>query len=198
MGILKRISRRVKQTMGAVGLLIAAIFTLIASLPLGAQVFMTREEALDAIYGDGSAVEKQRVYLSEELKKEIEARAKAKLESRIHTFYVGKRGEEVLGYSILHTHVVRTHAETLLITINPDGTLRQVDILAFFEPQEYMAGEKWIELFPGKKLSSSLRVGRDIPNMTGATLTSNAVTKAVRTALALFEVACSDGQCKGI
>ncbi len=73
-----------------------------------------------------------------------------------------------------------------------------MDILAFFEPRDYMASQKWMDLFSGKKLSNTLRVGRDIPNMTGATLTSNAVTKAVRIALALFEVTCHEGLCKGI
>jgi len=169
-----------------------------SALQAGAEVFMTRDEALKSVYPGAETIEKQRVYLSAELKKEVEAKAKSKLTSSVHTFYVAKKNGHVLGYSILRTDTVRTHTETLLITINPDGKLRQIDILAFYEPSEYMASERWKHLFSGKTLSSSLRVGRDIPKMTGATLTSHAVTKAVRISLALFEITCSNGLCKGV
>jgi Predicted NADH:ubiquinone oxidoreductase, subunit RnfG len=106
--------------------------------------------------------------------------AKSKLDSRLYTFYIGKKGNSTLGYAVLETHVLRTKTETIMVVINPDGTLRQVEILAFFEPHDYMPGNGWMNLFKDKTLNGSLWVGRDIPNMTGATITSNAMVQSVR------------------
>jgi Na+-translocating ferredoxin:NAD+ oxidoreductase RnfG subunit len=76
-----------------------------------------------------------------------------------------------------------------MFVINPDGTLRQAEILAFFEPPEYMPGSNWIALFYGKSIRDPLKPGRDIPNITGATITSNSLAQTVRQVLALARVA---------
>lgn len=159
---------------------------------------MTRDEALKTVYPDANHIEHQMVFLSPEQRKKVEDKARSKLTSNLFTFYVAKRGDELLGYSIIDTHTVRTQTETVMITINPDGTVRRVDVLAFFEPLDYYPSEKWINLFKMARLTSSLWIGRGIPNMTGATLTSNAITNAVRRSLALFEEVCSEGICKGV
>lgn len=159
---------------------------------------MTRDEALKTIYPDATHIEHQRVFLGPEQKKKVEDKARSKLASILFTFYVAKRGDEVLGYSIIDTHIVRTHTETVMITIDPGGTVRRVDVLAFFEPTDYYPSDRWINLFKMARLTSSLWVGRGIPNITGATLTSNAITSAVRRSLALFEEVCRDGVCKGV
>jgi len=72
--------------------------------------------------------------------------------------------------------------------------MRQAEILAFFEPQDYQAGSNWIELFEDRTLDHGLRVGKDIPNITGATITANSLSHAIRRVLAVFKVASDQGQ----
>ncbi len=179
-------------------LALSLVILLLTPPSLHPKVFMSREKALQIVYPDADTIEKQRVYLSKDLKHEIEQKAKSKLSSSIYTFYVGKKGGDVLGYSVIDTHTVRTETETVLITINPDGTLRQIDVLAFFEPRDYLPTNRWMGLFPGRSLTNKLRIDSDIPHMTGATLTSNAIVDSIRRAMALFETTCSSGVCKGI
>jgi len=137
-------------------------------------------------------------FLSPSLKEKVAKRSKTEVDSNIYTFYVAKRSGEVLGYSLIDTHVIRTKTETILITINPSGVVKRIDVLAFYEPQDYFPSKKWMGLFPNRKLDKNLRIGGDIPNMSGATLTSNAMVAAVRKALALFELTCKDGVCRGV
>ena len=61
-----------------------------------------------------------------------------------------------LGYAIIDTHTLRTKTETVMFVLNPDGSLRQTEVLAFFEPQDYQAGGNWMELFYDKNLDNSL------------------------------------------
>lgn len=158
-----------------------------------AKVFMKRDEALKTAFPDADSIEKTKIFLTQEQVDEIESLSKAKLDSRLYVIYEGKRRSESLGYAIIDTHHLRTKSETVMFVINPDGTLRQAEILAFFEPPEYMAGEKWVELFDNKRAEDSMKLGKDIPNITGATITANSLTSSIRRVLALFSVATDNG-----
>jgi Na+-translocating ferredoxin:NAD+ oxidoreductase RnfG subunit len=153
-----------------------------------AKVYLTRDEALELAFPDADMVDKKVFFLTDDQVKEIESLSRTKVDSKIFVYFVGKKGEKVLGYAVIDTHTVRTKSETVMVVINQDGTVKQVEILAFFEPPDYMPGEKWLELFQDKKLSTSLRLGGDIPRITGATITSNTIVKVVRRILATFQV----------
>jgi Na+-translocating ferredoxin:NAD+ oxidoreductase RnfG subunit len=153
------------------------------------KVYMTRDEGLKLAFPGADRVEKKTIFLTEEQAKKIESTAKTKLESNLYIFYVGKKENETLGYAVIDTHLLRTVTETIMVVINPDGALRQVEILAFFEPPDYMPPNSWINLFSNKKLGNSLQVGRGIPNITGATITSNSMANSVRRIMAVFQIA---------
>ena len=75
-----------------------------------------------------------------------------------------------------------------MIVVTPEGTIRRIEVLKFSEPPEYQAPESWLGQFEGKELTPELLLKRSIVNMTGATLTSRAVTQASRRVLALNKV----------
>ena len=75
-----------------------------------------------------------------------------------------------------------------MIVVTPEERIERIEILKFSEPPEYRAPESWLDQFKGQDLSEELSVKRSIVNMTGATLTSRAVTHAARRALALHRV----------
>ena len=66
--------------------------------------------------------------------------------------------------------------------------LLQAIVLAFHEPSEYQPSERWLAQLDGKRLGPDLQLKRDIQAIAGATLSSQSVTRAVRTALALYQV----------
>lgn len=165
------------------------LFVLVSpQLPAVSQVFMKRDEALETAFPDADSVEKLEIYLSEGDARKIESLAKAKLNGRLFMVYKAVKGGEVLGYAVIDTHELRSMTETVMFVVNPDGTLRQTEILAFFEPPDYMPADNWMVLFNGKSTGDSLRVGRDIPNISGATITAVALSEAARRTLALIKV----------
>jgi Na+-translocating ferredoxin:NAD+ oxidoreductase subunit G len=153
------------------------------------KVFMTREEALKHVFPDADNILKRNIFLNKEQVEEIESIAKTKLHSKLYVFYEGKKGNETLGYAVIDTHHLRTKTETVITVINPDGTHKLTGILAFFEPSEYMPSKSWLKLYQNKPLDDSLWLGRTIPNITGATITSNALMKSIRSILAVYQVA---------
>ena len=79
-----------------------------------------------------------------------------------------------------------------MVVVDPSGQVRSVEMLAFYEPEDYLPPQKWLGLFQNKPLNDEMWVKRGIRNVTGATLTTQAITEAVRRSLATWEVALKD------
>lgn len=153
-----------------------------------AKDFKRPEQALSQIY-TGSQIEVRNITLTREQMEEVQRISGVKLESRIASWYIVKKGGQTIAYGYADIHRVRTHPEVVLYTITPDGRLDVVEVLAFYEPLEYMPEDQWLRLFAGKQLSKDpIRLRRDIPNITGATLTARAITDNARKVLAMWQI----------
>jgi Na+-translocating ferredoxin:NAD+ oxidoreductase RnfG subunit len=107
------------------------------------------------------------------------------LGSHVVIRYMGARAGAPVGVAYFDTHVVRTLAETILVLVDPEGKVMRVEILSFEEPPDYLPREKWLDQFDGVVLSDELSLKRGIRAIAGATLSSRAVTDAVRRVLAI-------------
>lgn len=153
-----------------------------------AQVYLTKEEALKQYFPAPSSVERKTLFLTDQQVEQIQARAKAKVESKIVTYYVGKKSGTVQGYAFFETHVVRTMPETFIIIMNPEGSVRAVEILAFYEPEDYLPPKRWLKLFQEKTSQSDLWLKRGVQNIVGATLSAQGITDGVRKVVTMFEL----------
>lgn len=160
----------------------------IAVSGVSAQVHMTREEALRQ-YFPGLAVERKTIFLTEEQAGQIRMRGRAKVDSRLVTYYVGRGPGGVSGYAFFETEVVRTMPETYMVVVNPDSTVRAVEILAFYEPEDYLPPRRWLDFFREQSLKGDLWLKRGIPPIVGATLSAQSLTDGVRRILAIYEIA---------
>ncbi len=167
---------------------------LFMTLPSASKVFMKREEALNTAFPGAEVIEKKHVYLSKEQARKIEVLSKARIYSSLYVIYKATIGEKVLGYAVIDTHLLRTKTETVMYVIDSDVTLRHVEILAFFEPTDYMAGNSWLDLFKERGTRDSLKVGNDLPNITGATITANSFAQSTRKVLNVVRMALHNGQ----
>lgn len=153
-----------------------------------AKVHYAKSEALQLAFPGAERVESKTFFLTDEEKSRIEDLGKAPLESKLVVVHVGDKDGAPIGYAFIDSQVVRTLPETMLIVVSPEGSVAKLLLLAFNEPPEYEAPERWLEQFPGRTLGPELRVERDIHGIAGSTLTAHAVTTAVRRSLALFQV----------
>lgn len=160
-----------------------------ATLP--AEVFHSKESALRLAFPTADNVVKRELFLSTDQRRDVEQLAHVKLASRMITLYVGSKNGEVLGYAFIETHTVRSLPETILVIIHPDGRTRAVHMLAFHEPAEYAPTVRWLGQFEEMRLDNDLSLRGHVDGISGATLTANSITAAVRRILAVFEVAVS-------
>jgi uncharacterized protein with FMN-binding domain len=88
------------------------------------------------------------------------------------------------GYFVVERVVGKHEYITVAVGINPNGTVKQIEIMDYRESYGYEVREaSWRAQFVGKSASSPLQLGADIKNISGATLSSKHVTDGVRRVL---------------
>jgi hypothetical protein len=158
-----------------------------------ATVFYSKEEAFELAFGKGAEVEPQALFLTDEQAEKIEKMAQVKLDSKLFTLHVGKRGGQILGYAAIESHNVRTQPETVLILLSPSGELVRVEMLAFHEPPEYQPPSRWFERLYRRPIGE-LRLNQGVDGISGATLSSRASLDGIRKVLAIYQVAVKEGK----
>jgi transcriptional regulator of nitric oxide reductase len=95
------------------------------------------------------------------------------------------RGDSLLGFAAVGNVIGKDQPITFLVAIDPGDRLKDVDILVYREPYGgEVAYEAWRRQFRGKSAADSLRVGREIRTISGATISVHAVTLGVKRVLA--------------
>jgi Na+-translocating ferredoxin:NAD+ oxidoreductase RnfG subunit len=95
------------------------------------------------------------------------------------------KGGTLLGFAEVRNVKGKERPITFLVAVDSAGATRDVDILVYREPRGgEVANDAWRKQFRGKTAADPLQVGKDIRNISGATISSNSVTRSVRQALA--------------
>jgi hypothetical protein len=152
------------------------------------------QEALTGAFPPPAVVQRKTAFLGPEDLTAIRtaAGADAAVTQRVISYYVATRDGTPLGVAYFDSHRVRTLNEVVMIVVEPGDTtagdrIRSIEVLRFAEPPEYHASDAWLDQFKGRPLSPSLSLKESILNMTGATLTSNAIVRAARRVLATHQ-----------
>lgn len=164
------------------------VIVILLTTPISAKVYINKEDALKMAFPEAERVERKTIFLTGEEVEKIEALSRVRLESKIFTYYIGIEDEGIAGYAFLGSHIVRTRPVVYMVVINPDGRLKYVEILAFYEPEEHLPSMRWFDQFKGKVLDNNLWPKRGISAVSGATLSVNGITAEVRKILSIFEI----------
>ena len=150
---------------------------------------LTQDEAL-ALAFPCADVERRTAFLDEAQLARASALAgpDVDVESTVVTYYVAIRRGEPAGVAYFDADRVRTLPQVLMIVVGTDGRLARVETVSFREPPEYRAPGGWLQQFAGRALDDDLSLKGGIANITGATLTSGAVTRATRRVMALHAI----------
>lgn len=97
---------------------------------------------------------------------------------------------QLLGWFIVDEVVGKHEFITYAAAIAPRGGILGVEVLVYRETYGYQVRDAaWREQFRGKTLRDHFKLGDDITNITGATLSSRNIANGVKRLLALVQVA---------
>ena len=164
------------------------LLTFIIITSLQAKLLINPFDAMHAVYGDDVKIEKRNVLLTIDKAKTVYKQAGMQKGSKIFRTFKVKKEDQIIAYGILISRVVRSKDAAILYMISPKGVIEHVEIIAFNEPPEFIPSKQYVSQFEGKTDQDTLRVGKDIPTVTGATMGARNCTDGARLALAVFDM----------
>jgi Na+-translocating ferredoxin:NAD+ oxidoreductase RnfG subunit len=181
----------------AAGLLPIAVA---AGLPLSAHAvdYMTPQQAQQALFPQADRFELHDLRLDAAQMQALAARAGVQARSAQWKVVEASQAGKRLGWVVIDNVVGKFELITYAVGIAQDGSVKQVEVLSY---RESHGGEirlpAWRQQFVGKTAQSPLKVGGDIANISGATLSCSHVTEGVKRIVALIELARASGQLGG-
>lgn len=159
---------------------------ILLALPLSASLLISPIDAMHQSYGTDSKIIKENVLLTNAKVEKIEQDAKVKLDEKIIRIFKASKNGKTLGFGVLVNRKVRSKNAVVLYMISANSLLKSIEIIAFNEPMEYIPSKNWMLQFENVKTDKMLRVAKEIPTITGATMSARSIVDGSRIAFALY------------
>ena len=172
-------------------LVLAASALAVAAVPTSAFAvdYLSAEQAAKLMFPDADAFEARTVALDAAQLQQLDAQG-VRGRSASWPVRVARRGGTALGYVVSDEVIGKVELISYAVGIALDGSVKQIEILAYRESHGFeIRLPAWRRQFVGKGGASALRVGEDIANISGATLSCTHVTDGVRRIVAVLAVA---------
>jgi len=168
-------------------LFIILFFGVVLSQSSMAKTNASIEKVIKSSFSGVSKVESKNLILSKAQHSKIQAKAKAPVRTKIYRYYHIKSGAKTLGYGVLVTRKMRTKKATVLYAFDLNGKLKFTEIMAFGEPPEFKPNKQWMAQFQNTSASAKLTMGKDIPTISGSTLSARGISEGARVARAIYQ-----------
>jgi hypothetical protein len=166
-------------------LLWSAPAALVCAVPGHATQYLTVEQAQQAIF-PGATFTRADVTLSDPQKKEIEHASGVDVRNSTQQVWKVDGGGWLLVDEVLGKHEFITYA----LGLDASGAVKQIEILDYRETYGYEVRDaKWRAQFTGMTSGSAPKLGKNIQNVSGATLSCRHVTDGVRRLLVFHDLA---------
>lgn len=171
--------------------LLAASALAVVAVPTSAFAvdYLSAEQAARLMFPDADAFETRSVTFDAAQLQQLDARG-VRARSATWPVRVARRGGATLGFVVIDAVVGKVELIDYAVGIALDGSVRQIEILSYRESHGFeIRLPAWRKQFVGKGATSALRIGDDIANISGATLSCTHVTDGVRRIVAVVALA---------
>lgn len=165
-----------------------ATLAAVAPTPAAATTYMSVAEAQRHFFPTATAFADRSLRFTPDQRKAISrASGSSAPDGQAITEVRGPGGR--LGWVMIDRVLGKHELITYALALGPDGMVRGVEILDY---RETYGGEirnpRWRAQFTGRRPGQSLSLGRDIKNISGATLSSRHVTDGIRRLLVTYDL----------
>jgi hypothetical protein len=150
------------------------------------QVYLTKKQAFKIAFPEADEIKKEKQWLTSDQKLSIGELCLQTITENRFTFYLGIKNGKPMGYMLIDNIIGKSFPITFMTVLNLDGTVRDVEIMVYREPQGWEVRNKsFRSQFYGKDSSTD---SRDIMSISGATLSATSITRGVYKAMAAYKV----------
>lgn len=149
-----------------------------------AKIFISVEQAQKKMF-NGQSLKQTPVLLTEAQTEKMRAASSVRQQFRGERVWQAADGSWFIVDEVLGKHEMITYA----LAVNADGSIRQIEILEYRESYGYeVADAGWRDQFVGKTSSAAFKLGNDIKNISGATLSSKHITDGVKRLMVMHDM----------
>ena len=154
-------------------------------------IFLKEDEAPRAVFPQATSFERKVIRSSEPLREKLQQRMGKTKTSILEDFYVtfiAKKGDAILGYAVIVEEIGKHRPITFVVGVGTDRKIKDAALMIY---REAYGGEvrerRFLQQYKGKQLKDPLLPFRDIQNISGATMSVEAIGRGSKKALALVE-----------
>ncbi len=171
-------------------LVIPAVVPAVIPAPAYAMQYLTQEQAQRTLFPEASRFVAQPLRLTAEQVRTVEKYARVSLRGTGQPVWRVEAAGRHLGWFVLDEVYGKHEFITYAVALDANGAVKGVEILDY---RETHGGEvrqpAWRAQFTGKRYGDGLKLGEEIRNISGATLSCKHISEGVRRVLALHHVA---------
>jgi Na+-translocating ferredoxin:NAD+ oxidoreductase RnfG subunit len=160
----------------------------VTTAPVSATVYLTIQAAQQAMFPGASFVSRELAFTPQQRSTIAKASGVGTFDS-VQRVWDVRSGNSRLGWFILDRVLGKHEMITYAVALTPDGAVKRVEILEY---RETYGGEirnpAWRQQFVGKRFGPGVQLGKDIKNISGATLSSRHVTDGIRRLLVTYQL----------
>ncbi|OYY74006.1 MAG: FMN-binding protein [Gammaproteobacteria bacterium 28-57-27] len=157
--------------------------------PAHATEYLSVEQAQKALFPEAERFVLAPVLLTEEQRDAITDKAGVKQRWEKQDVWRAEKGGQLLGWFIVDNVVGKHEFITYAAALLPEGKVRGVEIMIFKETHgDQIREASWRKTLEGKTLADPFKLDKDVPNISGATLSCRNVMSGVKRLLVLQQL----------
>jgi hypothetical protein len=152
--------------------------------PEHVKVYLTLDEALAKAFAEADTIWSETWTPAPEEIADLEISLGWRIPEREFVFHRGCQGGRDLGVAMVTEEKGRFKPITFLVKVNPEGEVEAVHVMVYRESRgDGVRRQRFLKQFRGRNADDPLRMNRDVTNLSGATMSSRAITAGVRRVL---------------
>lgn len=158
-------------------------------VPAYAEDYLTAAQAQQVLFPQAQHFEEKLITFSEEQRDTIKERAGTRQRHKRQQVWRAERNGELLGWMMVDNVIGKHEFITYALAVSPGGEVMGLEIMSYRETHgDEVRQADWRSQFFGKGLEDQLRLGRDVSNISGATLSCRNITDGVRRLLVQWDM----------
>lgn len=154
-----------------------------------AEDYLTIAQAQKLLFPDASVFLDAAINLTDEQRDQIKKMAGVRQRTAVQQNWRAEQSGKLLGYFLVDEVIGKHEFITYATAISPDGKVLGIEILSYRETHGgQIRKPEWRANFTGKTVDDQFKLNKDIPNISGATLSCRNVTDGVKRLLAIHKI----------
>lgn len=157
-----------------------------------AEDYLTVAQAQQVLFPEAKVFLESAINLTDDQRDQIKKIAGVRQRTQVQQNWRAEQDGKLLGYFLVDEVIGKHEFITYAAAISPEGKVLGIEILSYRETHGgQIRKPEWRTHFQGKTLNDQFKLNKDIPNISGATLSCRNVTDGVKRLLAIHNIALS-------